>query len=184
MRFYPFVFSVLVFLAGITTVASGQQSIEYEVKAAFLYNFAKFVQWPANTAHSSSNILFCIIGNDPFGPSIDELEKKEIGGRSIRVRRLKTPEESSGCHILFVSESESGDITNLLQMFAQERGLLTVSDIEGFSRRGGIIEMFLKDGKVRFSVNIAAAGQAGIDMSSKLLRLATRVEGAVDAGIQ
>lgn len=183
MRFPAFIISVLVFLAGTTSVA-GQQSVEYKVKAAFLYNFARFVQWPAETTQSSPHLNFCIIGDDPFGASIDALENKTIQGRSIVVHRFNMPEESNGCHVLFVSESESGRITPLLEMFTREHGLLTVSDIEGFSKSGGIIELFLQDGKVRFAVNIATAEQVGIDMSSKLLRLATRVEGEVQANVQ
>lgn len=150
------------------------QLAEYEIKAAFLFNFAKFVTWPEEPP---GNMMLCIIGNDPFGQALDVLADKEVHGKPLQIRQIASAEAGAGCHILFVSRSETSQLEKLFAFFNQESGLLTVSDISNFAARGGMIELLLEGNKVRFAINVSAARNAGLGMSSKLLQLATRIEG-------
>lgn len=146
---------------------------EYEVKAAFLYNFARFVDWPEETA--ATDLALCVLGTDPFGPALDALAGKEVQGRRLSVRRIDSGGDWSACHMLFVPESEQSRLDTLLGEFAAHHGILSVSDINGFAGRGGIIELVLDQNRVRFAINVEAATRAGLTVSSKLLRLAEGV---------
>jgi hypothetical protein len=143
---------------------------EYEVKAAFLYNFARFVEWPAQ-GHSQPNVLtLCILGGNPFGSDIDALAGKSVGQATLQVRRIGI-EQASACQIVFISSSEGPRLESEL---AQMRGrpVLTIADSPGFSERGAVINFYLDQGKVRFEINIDAAQRSGLTISSQLLRLA------------
>jgi len=150
-------------------------SFEYEIKAAFLYNFAKFVEWPATPMDTHLNL--CVLGEDPFGGALESLAGREVGERTIRVRRIRQLDERGGCAILFVAGSESAKLQQVLSILHDDKGLLSVSDINNFAAQGGIIELLLDGNKVRFAINLAAANRAGLTVSSKLLQLARLVEG-------
>jgi YfiR/HmsC-like len=148
---------------------------EYDVKAAFLYNFTKFVDWPPSAFHDDrSSLRLCVLGEDPFGGSLQTIVKEEVAGRKITVLRSGWISDPSGCQILFVSRSEEKRLTQIL---ATVRGapVLTVGDVEGFLEKGGIINFTLQGSKIRFEINQESADRAGIKISSKLLRLATRI---------
>lgn len=153
-------------------------TLEYEVKAAFIYNFAKFIKWPqtAQTNHSK-NLFLCILGRDPFGNALDDIEGKNVQGQTLRIRRIKNVEERSACKILFISTSESDNLPIVLNTISQDKGLLSVSDISGFANNGGVIELVHNNDKIRFTVNMAAARLTKLDLSSKILRLATIIDG-------
>jgi hypothetical protein len=146
---------------------------EYDVKAAFLYNFAKFVEWPADAFIGEREpITLCILGDDPFGESLEAMVRGEtVGGRQILIDRTRRRGELRSCHILFVSRSES---QRLPQVLAELRGasVLTVGDTPGFLEAGVLINFTLQDHKVRFGINPRAAERSRLKISSKLLRLA------------
>jgi len=157
-------------------------SSEYLIKAGFIFNFAKFVEWPQTTfAQPDSPIVIGILGTDPFGAIIDQIvQDKKIGGRGFVVKRLKwgaDPKDLKECKILFVGASERMHIDELVQIV---RGLpiLTVGETPGFAERGGVIRLVLEDNKVRFEVNVDAAHQAGLTISSRLLTLARIIQQA------
>lgn len=151
---------------------------EYEVKAAFLYNFARFVEWPPDAFHDAGEpFVIAILGQDPFGPVIDEtVAGKKVAGRPIQVRRASRVDEARDAQIVFVAASERPNTATILK--ALERpGLLTVGDTDGFAERGGAINFTLQERKVRFQINPAIAAHARLKMSSQLLKLATLVAG-------
>jgi hypothetical protein len=157
-------------------------SSEYLIKAGFIFNFAKFVDWPPTTfAQPDSPIVIGILGTDPFGAIIDQIvQDKKIGGRGFVVKRLKRgtdPKDLRDCKILFVGASERLHIDELVQIV---RGLpiLTVGETPGFAEHGGVIRFVLEDNRVRFEVNVEAARQAGLTISSRLLTLARIIQQA------
>ena len=157
-------------------------SSEYLIKAGFIFNFAKFVEWPsAAFAQPDSPIVIGILGTDPFGTIIDQIvQDKKIGARGFVVKRLKwgaDPKDLKECKILFVGSSERAHIDDLVQIV---RGLpiLTVGEAPGFAEHGGVIRFVLEDNRVRFEVNVAAAQQADLTISSRLLTLARIVQQA------
>jgi len=149
---------------------------EYDLKAAFLYKFAGFVEWPA----TSGNVPLCIgvAGKDPFGSALDEVVKgKSINGRAFRIERLKLGQESAGCQIVFISSSEKARLRSILERL-RGSAVLTVGDTPGFCDMGGIINMELAGDHVRLQVNLEAAERAHLQLSSRLLSLSTIVRSA------
>ncbi len=146
---------------------------EYEVKSAFIYNFAKFLEWPANAfASADSPIIIGIIGDDPFGGLLQQTVRgKTAAGRRIEVKHFDKVRDCQLCHILFVSASERGRLSKILDRL-KGSSVLTVGETAGFVRQGGIIGFVMDDNKVGFEVNVGAAKQAGLKISSKLLKLA------------
>ncbi len=153
------------------TVRAQEAYREYDVKAAFLYNFVKFVEWPpAAFRDDRSPIEICVHGTDPFGQSLDDVVKGEtVGARGLSIRR---PASFEGCHVLFVCASERERMSEVLAAVGG-RPVLTVADSDGFLRAGGMINFVLDEGRVRFRINQAAAERVRLTISSKLLRLAT-----------
>lgn len=145
---------------------------EYQIKAAFLYNFARFVEWPQMT---SASVRFCVYGRDPFGSILEEsLQDKTIHGRRLEIRRLSNIKQVEECHVLFVSaSSEAGPVLHHLS----GRPILTVSEQPGFTQSGGMINFVLKDKKIHFEINPQSAASSGLKISSQLLRLALIVKG-------
>jgi hypothetical protein len=169
--------ALLLIFSSFTSEVSAEthRSREYLVKAAFLYNFAKFVEWPEGTfSDETSPMVLCILGDDPFGDSIDSIRGKTIMGRELLIKRISDEEEIGSCHIVFVSESERGRISYIIRK-ARRLNILTVGDMGGFARRGGIIGFIMRKNKVRFEINVDAAEGSKLKISSKLLKLATIV---------
>jgi hypothetical protein len=148
-------------------------SSEYLIKAGFIYNFAKLVGWPGNAfAQADSPIVIGILGTDPFGGIIDRiLADKKVDARRFVIKRLKWGMEFKDCDILFVGASEA---VHLEEVIRAVKGLpiLTIGETPGFARRGCIINLIVEDNKVRFEVNLDAAKQADLNVSSRLLALA------------
>ena len=163
----------LVLLALGRGAASPPAGLEYDVKAAFVYNFAKFVQWPADAfPRTDAPLTICIVGTDPFGPSLDETLKGEhLDGHPLAAVRHQAPPPAGTCHVLFVSASEEGRYGELLAAIDSTR-TLTVGDTISFLDAGGYLAFYLDNGRVRFAVNSDLAGADGLDVSSKLLRVA------------
>jgi hypothetical protein len=153
------------------SAASATEAREYQVKAVFLYNFAQFVDWPPDAfANPGAPLVIGILGDDPFGSSIDEAVRGEkVNNRPMEIRRFSDSDDYSDCHILFISQSEAGRLDQILGKL-RGRSVLTVSDIDGFSKVGGIIRFVVENSKVRLRINLDASRQARLRISSKLLR--------------
>ena len=148
---------------------------EYKVKAVFIYNFAKFVQWPSDKPQKPDKILsLCVLGDDPFGADFDVIKGKTIKGRTVESKITMSIEKAKNCDCLFISDSEKSNVSRILEDLKDYK-VLTISDMEGFLEAGGIIQFVLEKRKVRFLINIGAAKQAGFKVSSKLLELAKEV---------
>jgi uncharacterized protein DUF4154 len=149
---------------------------EYQVKAAFLYNFAKFVEWPPSSfADASAPLRICVFGQDPFGEELRSITKeKTVNGRKLEVSQAPDLQVAKTCHILFVASSETAQ---LAQIFERLRGtdVLTVGDTKRFFEQGGMINFVLENSRVQFEVNRRAAEQGGLKISSKLLSVAKLV---------
>jgi hypothetical protein len=144
---------------------------EYQVKAVFLFNFGQFVEWPAHAYDTpQAPFVIGILGEDPFGGTLDEVVRGEsVGSRSLVVRRFGNPREISDCNILFVGRNESARLAEALDA-VRGRSVLTVTDIEGADSRGAIIVLFNENNRIRMRINLAAAKASELVISSKLLR--------------
>src|SRR6266852_5504528 len=149
---------------------------EYQVKAAYLYNFGRFVKWPPGlAAGKGDSFSICVLGQDPFGPTLDStLAGETLGGKPLTVKRISTPRDAGECRILFISSTEENHLNEIL-VALDESGILTVSDMPAFSRRGGMIQFVLEGDKVRFEINLTKAETAKLTLSSELLKVATTV---------
>jgi hypothetical protein len=147
-----------------------EETSGYRVKTAFLFNFAKFIEWPASSfATPQSPFAICVLGQDPFGSILtDTLQGKMIGERPLAVRRLKDKSESRSCQIVFVSSSESAHLAAIVET-VRGGNVLLVGENTGFAASGGTIEFTLEDDRVRFAINTDAADRSGLKFSSKLL---------------
>ncbi|MGH9515076.1 MAG: YfiR family protein [Terriglobales bacterium] len=156
-------------------LAEESRPTESQVESAYLYNFGKFVTWPAGHAAASDLFEICVLGRDPFGTVLDSTVTGEsIDGKKIAVRRLSTMQEAQPCNILYISSSEENRLAMILET-AQRLNLLTVSNIKHFAGRGGTIGLVLREDKVRFEVNRAAAARSHLTLSSELLKVAVNI---------
>jgi YfiR/HmsC-like len=149
---------------------------EYQVKAAFLYNFAKFVEWPSSSfSDAGTPLRICIFGQDPFGQELRDIaNEKIVNGRKLLVSQVADLQTAKACHILFIASSEKAQLKQVLENL-RGTGVLTVGDTKGFVDQGGMINFVLENERVRFEVNRKAADQAGLKVSSKLLNVAKSV---------
>lgn len=162
---------IIAFVILSNTVASSPR--EYQVKAAFLYNFVKFVEWPGEALpDTSATITLCMLGEHPFGINFEQtIRGKIVKGRELVIERFKEILGLEGCHILFVSSSEKSRLPQILEAI-KDMSLLTVGETERFAKLGGIINFFIEENKVRFEINTDAAKRARLQVSSNLLKLA------------
>jgi hypothetical protein len=150
---------------------------EGDVKAAFVLNFIRFVEWPTSAFRSPEDpIVLSIIGNDPTAASLESLDGKKVSGRRVVVRKVPGLSAPERCHVLFVGASVKGELASVLGA-AQRRPILTVADFEGFAGRGGTIGFIRRDNRVGFEINEESARKAGLDVSAKLLYLGKIVPG-------
>jgi hypothetical protein len=147
-----------------------------EVKAVFLLNFTKFVEWPPEAfATLQSPIVIAVLGADPFDGVLDQAVAGEtVNGRPIEVKRFKDLEALGPCHILFISASQEERVPEILRRLRRVR-TLTVADMDGFAARGGAIQFRAESGRMRFEISQEAAELAGLRVSARLLRLASAV---------
>lgn len=146
---------------------------EYQVKAVFLFNFTRFIDWPS-TAFSSANAPFVIgiMGTDPFGDYIEEIVKGEnIQGHPIIIQRYPTAKNILNCHILFINTHESIQIKETLSSVGR-KSILTVSDANNFAKLGGVVRFYKEDNKIKLEINITSSKAAQLEISSKLLSVA------------
>jgi hypothetical protein len=159
-------------------VLDAQQSpaSEYEVKAAYLFNFGRFIEWSDKAAPAKEGAFeICVLGQDPFGSTLDAtLNGTSLKGKSVAAKRISKAQDINSCRILFISSSEDGRLKEILETL-EKSNVLTVSDIPGFSQRGGMIQFVVQGSKVRFEINLGSAEEAGLSVSSELLKVATNV---------
>ena len=154
------------------------QTKEYQVKAAFLFNFAQFVEWPAGV-YADTNAPFCIgiLGDDPFGQALEQtIQGENIGGHKMAVQRSRQVADLMNCQMIFVSKSEKSHVPEILTTLGSHP-VLTVGEVPGFARSGGGINFILEGAKVRFEINPEAAQTEGLKISSQLLSLGKIVSG-------
>jgi hypothetical protein len=152
-------------------LARADMTAESAVKAGFVYNFAKFTEWPMDVfATANAPLNLCVAGNQPLSGKLSLLQGRMAQGHVISLRGNPRPEDINACHILYIDEMDERRLGVLLGQVASVP-VLTVSDIDGFTGYGGIIGMHLNGERVQFSINLAAARQAGLKLSSQLLRL-------------
>ena len=158
--------------------APAAEAPEYKVKSVFLFYFTQFVSWPQGAfADANTPFVIGILGDDPFGANLENaVQGEKSDGRPIQIRRFSRIEDVNLCHILYVSRSQGGELGHVLWAL-NKRSILTVSDIDGFSRAGGMIRFFTENNKVRLRINVDAAKAAGLVVSSKLLRPSEVISG-------
>ncbi len=150
-------------------------SREYLIKAAILFNFAKFAEWPAAAfADDEAAVRICVIGDNPFGSALESINGKTVKDRTLLATPIATVEDAAACHILFVSASEGYRLEAILETVSGWP-ILTVADMGEFTNAGGIVALKQADDRSRLEINIGAAKKAGVKLSSKLLRLADTV---------
>jgi len=149
------------------------EGAEYPLKLAFLYNFAKFVEWPSDSFRSPGGTLaICIVGHNPFSLEIEnELRSRPAGGHPVEFVALKLTDTLSACHIVFIPVTAKDQAARIVRSVKGAR-ILTVGESEGFAVKGGIINFTVEEGNIRFEINRRAADRAGLKISSKLLNLA------------
>lgn len=157
--------------------SAAEESVEYAVKAAFLYKFGSFVEWPATAfASPASPFQLCVVGEDPFGAALDKaVSGQQIARRPVEVRRLKTVKPDSGCHIVYLAASETQRLAQITEAL-RGSSVLTVSDGRSPGAATGIINFVIKDDRVRFDIDDEAAAQNRLAISSKLLGVALSVK--------
>lgn len=155
---------------------------EYQVEAAYLYNFGRFIQWPPAAANQDEAFPICVIGQDPFGPILDTtFAGKTLNGKPVAAVRIEKPQDATHCRILFIDATQEKHLEEILSATSQV-SVLTVSNIADFSTRGGMIQFVLADNRVRFQVNRSRAEHVGLTLSSDLLKVAISVTGTTNPG--
>ena len=179
--FIIIVFILALNLCGVLNVfADEQKPGEYQIKAAYLYNFINFIEWPIDSPNNNSpSINLCILGDDPFGKDLDDIRNEIVKGKKLTVKYPCSLDKLRSCNILFIPASEKNHVGQILKLIGNSR-VLTVSDVEESARQGVIISFFVEHKKVRFAINIEAARRAGIKFSAKLLKLAKIVNVSKD----
>lgn len=153
-------------------MAQSGVSKEYEIKAAFLFHFAQFVEWPSVEAtNTNAPFVIGVLGENPFGGALDEIVKGEtIGSRKITVQYSRRAEDLKNCQIVFVSKSEKSRLSRIFKEL-DGRNVLTVGECDDFARRGGVMNFYIEDGKVHFEINPDAAAREKLKISAQLFRL-------------
>jgi hypothetical protein len=154
------------------TGALADNPVEDSVKAAFILNFTKYTEWPS--AQAGSDLLICSLSERPLSGKLEALQGRQVQGRTIRVRITTRPSDWRECQVFFITEDDERRIETVLRTVNQHP-VLTISDTPGFVQAGGIIELKLRAGRIRFDINQGAARQVGLKLSSQLLKLADEV---------
>ncbi len=163
--------AALTALAALCRAGDFEGQVEYEVKAAFLYNFAKFVEWPPEALRQGAPMRFCILGRDPFGSLLESsLNGKTLEAKPIEIARASDPRQLTGCQVVFISSSERSRMADILEIL-HVLPILTVSEMPGFAELGGMVNFFIEDRRIRFEINPQSAARSGLRISSQLLSL-------------
>ncbi len=171
-------FLIVSMFSSIQSFAQGN-SIEYKIKAGYLYNFTKFVSWPEN---DSETFNLCIIGKDPFGSIINSIEKRTVKNKPIRLYRFQSISDVKHCHIVYFGTFDKQwrkvgfSIGGVLTVGSLENAL-TTGETKKFTQAGGMFAFFLKDGKVKLQINLKALKKSNLEVSAKLMEIAEIYEG-------
>jgi hypothetical protein len=159
--------------SGTAAEPQSQPKSEYALKAVFLYNFCRFIEWPKSAfASPTEPITICVIGEDPFGSLLEEAVHGEtLRGRAVQIERHRKPDSVGNCHLLFVSRSEAGRTDAILAAVAG-KSIVTVGETDAFLGRGGMIALMAERNRIRLHINPSLLRAANLDVSSKLLRVA------------
>lgn len=170
-------FALLIITGSIKMAWSGDiYSKEYDIKAAYIYNFANFVKWPNKVFESEdSPIILVILGKNPFQDATDTINGKDVRGRKLLISSITTIDKIDKCHILFISSSEKDHLQDILSKIAK-KALLTIGDTKHFGYQGVMINMFKCDDRIKYEINLKAAKVSKIKISSQLLKMAKIVE--------
>jgi hypothetical protein len=156
-------------------VGRAQDVTEPSLKAAFIYNFAKFTEWPADVLSGSTPFTACVLGDAPIGDALERSVKgRQLVGHVIAVQRVAPDGPLKACHLLYISGLKAAQIAGIVDAI-KGAPVLTISDVDDFARMGGIAHVFVENGKMRFDLNLELAKRARLQLSSKLLVLAARV---------
>lgn len=155
------------------SAASSQVASEGQLKAAYLVNFLKYVDWPPSRSH----VTLCVFGRSHLLAYLAPYEGRQIGGRELRLRRISSPEQFGNCQELFVPKTEAARFATIL-LWTDRMPVLTVSDAEHFVRDGGAISLIRADGRLQFDINTDTLARSGLKPTSQLMRLARQVFGA------
>src|SRR5271165_6838153 len=155
----------------VCSTAENRPAVDYATKARFLFNFAKFVEWPPGSfSQANDPIRLCLFGVDPFAGAVERaVQGKTVGGRILRVEHPRDANQARGCHLLFVGEQQK---PNPARLHGYGLGVLTVGESSDFARVGGIVGFVQRQNRVAFEINLQAANRSRLKISSKLLRLA------------
>jgi len=165
--------AVLLLLALPGEYCVGEVATENQLKAAFLVNFLKYVEWPSNT----STATICLFGRDTLGTYLTTYEGRSIAGRELRIHRITGPDQVAACQVLFIPDIEEARYDAVLR-WVENLPVLTVSDSDVFTRYGGAIALVRVDGRLQFDINLDTLNRAGLKPSSQMMRLARQVVGA------
>jgi len=173
-------FLLLAFLAALASPfqarAESAMQREYEIKAAYLYNFINYIEWPENAFPATGGtITIGIVGQSPFGAALEVLNGKQVKGRTVALKQITDTKDLDQCQIVFINSSEKDHLPGLLEKL-KDSPALTVSEIDGFAQQGGVINFISEHNKVRFEINPDAAHRLGLNISSELLKLAKVVK--------
>lgn len=162
-------------LPGTNFAGDNTNNTEYNLKAAYLYQFTKFTQWPGRLfINQNSPIKICILGKNPFGKSLDSFSSRASQGRDLSIKYLSSLQNIASCHVVFICRSEDRKLPQIL-LRIENSPVLSVSDIDNFAQRGGIIGFVPRQRKVGLEINVAASHTSGTKISSKLLGVATLI---------
>lgn len=146
---------------------------EYEIKAAFLYQFTKFVEWPEQSLNKQNAFSICVIGQNPFGEILTQLESEKVHTQQVKVVNIDASAADT-CHVVFISAAEGKNVSKIIGKL-RGKSILTISEVPHFLEAGGLINFVKQEKNIRFQINQRDAEQSGIKISSKLLKLAERV---------
>jgi hypothetical protein len=168
---------IIVILAAAFSTFAAESALEYKVKAGFIYNFVKFVEWPATAlGASNSSVVVGVLSDDPAAPVLQQaLSGKSVNGRALEVRVLKETAGVGDCHLVFIGRTQEGRVKDVLDQL-KEAPVLTVSESDRFCQRGGMINLVRNDDSFRFEINLKAAERASLKISSRLSGQATIVK--------
>ena len=151
------------------------KTLECRIKAAFLYNFGRFVEWPQEDARNEHKLVIGILGEDPFGPVLDETVRgKKAAGRPFEIKRLSSVDNAASCHLVFVSSSERRPLGKVLAALNGAK-VLTVGETPDFLDKGGMINFVIENERVRIDLNLSTTQAVGLNVSSQLIRVAREV---------
>ncbi|MCB1777336.1 MAG: YfiR family protein [Candidatus Competibacteraceae bacterium] len=169
------VFSLIALLFQTVSIRA-DSSTEYGVKAGFVYNFAKFVEWPDRVfAFTAAPLRLCILGQSPLDGKLELLAQRQAQGHPIEITENPLAQDWPNCQMLYLGADQASQLSALQATLAQAP-VLTISDIPDFTEKGGMIELYIEEGRVRFAINLAIAQQADLKLSAQMLRMAKIVE--------